>query len=75
MIDTAYLDALEVEKAGYALFGKDDRVAEVDAEIARVKAQLADEPETAVAEPAPEVVVAPEPETVVVPAPLETTLA
>lgn len=58
----AYLAALETEKAGYARYGREDKIAEVDAEIARVR-KAADgaspepepepdpEPETAAAEP------------------------
>lgn len=56
----AYLAALETEKAGYARYGREDKIAEVDAEIARVR-KAADgaspepepepEPETAAVEP------------------------
>lgn len=53
-----YLAALETEKAGYARYGREDKIAEVDAEIARVR-KAADgaspepepEPETAAVEP------------------------
>lgn len=56
----AYLAALETEKAGYARYGREDKIAEVDAEIARVR-KAADgaspepepepQPETAAVEP------------------------
>lgn len=37
MEDAVYLAALEAERAGYARYGRSERVADVDKEIARVK--------------------------------------
>lgn len=64
--DAVYLAALEYERAGYARYNRADRVADVDAEIARVKRAM----EGAAAEPVPEA--EPEPETTAV-APPENT--
>lgn len=50
--DARYLASLEVERGGYVLRGLPDRVAQVDAEIARVRAALT---------PAPAAPAAPEP--------------
>lgn len=38
--DERYIEALEVERHGYVVRGKDDRVAEVDAEIAKYRKAL-----------------------------------
>lgn len=55
--DAVYLAALEHERSGYARYGRKDRVADVDAEIARVKRAMKG------ADPEPATEVAAEPET------------
>lgn len=40
MADQAYIDALATEREGYARYGRDDRVAEVDAELKRARAAM-----------------------------------
>lgn len=51
-----YIAALEVEREGYARYGRDDRIAEVDAELKRARAAArsasSGETETATSDPA-----------------------